>query len=82
MMSRMAPRVQRTSLVSAAGGYWKCIPRRVPLRMLEAMLAWAMVAFRPCAANSRWQKARAKKPRSSSCRSSVDYGMRPSGWSR
>ena len=30
MMSRMAPRVQRTSLVSAAGGYWKCMPRSVP----------------------------------------------------
>ena len=30
MMSRMAPRVQRTILVSAAGGYWKCMPRSVP----------------------------------------------------
>ena len=30
MMSRMAPRMQRTSLVSAAGGNWKCMPRNVP----------------------------------------------------
>ena len=34
MMSRIAPRVHRTSLVSAAGGIWKCIPRSVPLRWL------------------------------------------------
>ena len=35
MMSRIAPRVQRTSLVSAAGGYWKCIPRTVPFLQIE-----------------------------------------------
>jgi glucose-1-phosphate cytidylyltransferase len=34
MMSRIAPRVQRTSLVSATGGTWKCIPRSVSLRWL------------------------------------------------
>ena len=69
MMSRIAPRVARTSLVSAAGGYWKCMPRSVPLRWLKATLAWAMTGFSPCAANSFWQKARAKNPRSSSRRS-------------
>ena len=36
MMSRIAPRVQRTSFVSAAGGYWKCIPRRVPVYAVVA----------------------------------------------
>ena len=25
----------RTSLVSAAGGYWKCIPRSVPFGLVE-----------------------------------------------
>ncbi len=35
MMSRIAPRVQRTSFVSAAGGNWKCIPRSVPLVRVE-----------------------------------------------
>ncbi len=35
MMSRIAPRVQRTSLVSAAGGNWKCIPRSVPFVLVE-----------------------------------------------
>ena len=35
MMSRIAPRVHRTSFVSAAGGNWKCIPRSVPLRRLK-----------------------------------------------
>src|ERR1700747_3016458 len=65
MMSRIAPRGQRTSLVSAAGGNWKCMPRRVPLRVLEAMFAWAISGFRACAPNSFWQNIRAKKPRSS-----------------
>ncbi len=69
MMSRMAPRVARTSFVSAAGGYWKCMPRSVPFRRLNAMLAWAMSGFSPCSANSRWQNARAKNPRLSSRRS-------------
>ena len=41
MMSRIAPRVTRTSFVSAAGGNWKCIPRRSPC-LLKAMLAWAI----------------------------------------
>src|SRR5438105_4877397 len=30
------------------------------------MLTWAITGLRPCSANSFWQKARAKKPRSSS----------------
>ena len=34
-----------------------------------AMLAWTMTGFRPRCPNSRWQKVRAKKPRSSSRRS-------------
>ena len=42
MMSRIAPRVQRTSLVSAVGGYWKCMPRSVPLSLLNATLACAI----------------------------------------
>src|SRR6266542_2043391 len=69
MMSRIAPRVQRTSFVSAAGGYWKCMPRNVPFLKLKEILAWAMTGFRPCASNSFWQNARAKKPRESSLRS-------------
>ena len=47
MMSRMAPRVARTSLVSAAGGIWKCIPLTVPLRRLNATLACAITGLRP-----------------------------------
>ena len=35
MMSRIAPRVQRTIFVSAFGGNWKCIPRRVPAHVVE-----------------------------------------------
>src|SRR5262245_15656464 len=65
MTSSMAPRVHRTSLVSASGGYWKCRPRSVPFLRLREMLAWATEAFRPCSANSRAQNVRAKKPRSS-----------------
>src|SRR5438067_5464538 len=66
MMSRIVPRVARTSFVSACGGYWKCIPRSVPLRLLKAMFACAITGSRPRSANSFWQNARAKKPRSSS----------------
>ena len=69
MMSTIAPRVQRTSFVSAAGGNWKCIPRSVPLRLLKAMFACAIRGLSPWSVNSFWQKARAKKPRSSSLRS-------------
>src|SRR6266851_1097471 len=69
MMSRMAPRVARTSFVSAAGGYWKCIPRTVPFLRLKATFACAITGFNPCCSNSRWQNLRAKKPRLSSCRS-------------
>src|ERR1700704_4347440 len=68
-MSRMAPRVHRTSLLSAAGGYWKCMPRRVPFFAFEATLAWAITGFSPWSRNSFWQKTRAKKPRSSVLRS-------------
>src|SRR5215510_11915090 len=68
--SRTAPRVQRTTFVSAAGGYWKWTPRTDPLNRLKPMFACAMTGFRPCSANSFWQKARAKKPRLSSLRSS------------
>src|SRR5207247_325821 len=41
MMSRIAPRVARTSFISAAGGNWQCIPRSVPLRFVKARLAGA-----------------------------------------
>ena len=34
MMSRIAPRVHRTSFVSA-GGNWKCMPRTVPCHVIE-----------------------------------------------
>ena len=47
MMSRIAPRVQRTSFVSAEGGYWKCMPRNVPFFRFDATLAWAIIGFRP-----------------------------------
>src|SRR5215470_14602024 len=66
MMSRIDPRVARTSFVSACGGYWKCMPRSVPFFQLKAMFACAITGSSPCSANSFWQKARAKKPRSSS----------------
>src|SRR4051812_8261965 len=69
MMSRIDPRVARTNFVSAAGGYWKCIPRTVPRRLLKAMFACAMTGFSPRSSNSFWQKTRAKKPRLSSRRS-------------
>ena len=69
MMSRIAPRVQRTSFVSGAGGNWKCIPRSVPFLAIKGDIACAMIGFKPCASNSCWQKARAKKPRESSRRS-------------
>src|SRR5882757_5425887 len=69
MMSKIAPRVQRTSLLSAAGGYWKCMPRSVPFLVFEATLACAITDFNPWSRNSFWQKARAKKPRSSVLRS-------------
>src|SRR5438067_544502 len=69
MISRIEPLVHRTSLVSAAGGYWKCMPRNVPLVLLNAMLACAIVGFSAWAENSFWQNARAKKPRPSSRRS-------------
>src|SRR6266568_6776738 len=69
MMSRIAPRVARTSFVSAAGGNWKCIPRSVPFRLLKAMLACAISGFRPCSVNSCWQNDRAKNPRLSWCAS-------------
>ncbi len=52
MMSRIAPRVQRTSFVSTAGGYWKCIPRIVPARRLNARLACAITGSSPCSENS------------------------------
>ena len=39
------------------------------LAWIDAMLAWAMTGFRPKSRNSFWQKARAKKPRSSVRRS-------------
>ena len=51
-ISRTPPRVQRTSLVSAAGGYWKCIPRKVPAFELDATLACAIMGFSRCALNS------------------------------
>jgi hypothetical protein len=57
--------VQRTSFASAAGGNWKCSPRTVPVVRLKAMLVCATTGVRPRSANSRWQNARAKKPRSS-----------------
>ena len=47
MISRRAPRVQRTSLVSAAGGNWKCMPRKVPFSRFLAMPDWAMSGFMP-----------------------------------
>src|SRR5690242_5447245 len=65
MMSRMAPRVARTSLVSGWGGNWKCMPRSVPLRALKATFACAMTGLSPCSWNSCWQKVRAKNPLSS-----------------
>src|SRR4051794_31544704 len=65
MMSRMAPRVARTSFVSGCGGNWKCMPRSVPLRALKATFACAMTGLSPCSWNSCWQKVRAKNPRSS-----------------
>src|SRR5438477_7633875 len=43
------------------------MPRSVPLWALSELLAWTMRFDSPCAANSRSQKARAKKPRSSPC---------------
>src|SRR5436190_24079976 len=45
------------------------MPRSVPFLILDARFAWAMTGFSPCALNSFWQKARAKKPRESSRRS-------------
>ena len=45
MMSRIAPRVHRTSFVSAAGGNWKCIPRSVPCARLNATFACAITGF-------------------------------------
>ncbi len=60
MMSRIAPRVQRTTFVSAAGGNWKCMPRSVPATLLNATFACAITGFRPCSSNSCWQNARAK----------------------
>src|SRR5438105_14592660 len=77
MMSRIAPCVHRTSLVSAAGGNWKCIPRTVPRFLLKATLAWAMSGLSPCAANSRWQKTRAKNPRLRSEERRVGKACRP-----
>src|SRR5512140_1278625 len=65
MMSRMAPRVARTSFVSGWGGYWKCMPRSVPLRALKATFACAITGLSPCSWNSCWQKVRAKNPLSS-----------------
>ena len=47
MMSRIAPRVQRTSFVSASGGNWKCMPRSVPVALLNATLACAITGFSP-----------------------------------
>ena len=81
MMSRIAPRVQRTSFVSTAGGYWKCIPRIVPARRLKARLACAITGSSPCSSNSCWQKTRAKKPRLSSLRS-TSITNAPRAWSR
>src|SRR5207249_2434028 len=54
---------------AGAGGYWQCIPRKVPFFLLKAMLACAMTGFSPWFSNSRWQNARAKNPRLSSRRS-------------
>src|SRR5262249_16088845 len=68
-MSRIPPRVQRTSFDSAAGGNWKCMPRRVAAFILDAILPCAITGFRPYVLNSFRQKARAKKPRESSLRS-------------
>src|SRR6516225_8865400 len=42
------------------------MPRRVPLSLLSELLIWTKRVSRPAAANSRSQKKRAKKPRSSS----------------
>src|SRR6516162_7103768 len=42
------------------------MPRRVPLSLLNELLICTKRASRPAAANSRSQKKRAKKPRSSS----------------
>src|SRR5262245_59172792 len=64
-MSRMPPRMQRTSLASCDGGHWKCIPRTVPRERLWEMLDWMNSPRSPCAANSFTQMMRAKKPRSS-----------------
>src|SRR5947208_3326423 len=52
MMSRIAPRVARTSFVSAAGGNWKCIPRNVPgseqrLELIDAAIARPFEVFDP-----------------------------------
>src|SRR5271169_6177502 len=42
------------------------MPRRVPLSLLNELLIWTKRVSRPAASNSRSQKKRAKKPRSSS----------------
>src|ERR1043166_1271112 len=45
------------------------MPRRVPFLAFEATLACAITVLSPRSRNSCWQKARAKKPRSSVLRS-------------
>src|ERR1044072_2875833 len=53
------------------------MPRSVPRLKLYDMLAWVIVFSSPCAASSFWQKARAKKPRSSlRGSSSITYAPR------
>ena len=48
MMSTIAPRVTRTSFVSAAGGNWKCMPRTAAaLPRLNATLACAIHGLEP-----------------------------------
>src|SRR5215212_6882522 len=70
MTSKMEPEVTRTSLHSACGSSCQCIPRNVPRRWLNETLHCTNRAFRPREWNSSTQNVRAKKPRSSSLRSS------------
>ena len=44
--SKIAPRVQRTTLVSSRGASWRCIPRRVPRRALTDALDCATRGLR------------------------------------
>src|SRR5579883_3401789 len=63
--SHTAPRRHITSLASAWGGCWKCMPRMLPACAVTLWFAWRTGQRQPAPASSSSQKRRAKEPRAS-----------------